>query len=305
MQRSLLPDLFPSSESESDSKGGDNSFLIDGVFSFVKGVGPAREKQLQEMGIRSWDQFPQQGTVLSPSVDAELRRGIDRLRSLMANKRYPEVAELLPSRERWRLYPHLWENLALLDIETDYQGEITVIGVWSPSDGAQLWVRGYNLGDFAKASLPNTVLTFNGTSFDLPIIERTFPGWRPPPIHLDLLYITRQLGERGGLKAIEERFGLRRPDHLDGVAGDDALALWSEFSARGDQQSLRQLLEYNLWDVLQLRRVADISCQRLSQNAGNLWKPPRPFRSEELIDTVRNCVEMVVGQGQKRQSLGF
>lgn len=292
MQGSLFQQLAPAPA----KKEARSTHLVDGVFSFVKGVGSAREKQLVELGIRTWDQFPSQGTVLSPRLDAELREGIVQLRGLMNEGRYREVAELLPSKERWRLYPHLWEDLALLDIETDHSGEITVIGVWSPKKGARLWVRGHNLMDFTKAKLPDTVLTFNGTTFDLPIIESTFSGWKPPPIHLDLLYVTRQLGERGGLKAIEERFGLHRPPHLDGVAGDDALALWGEFSARGDRESLRQLLEYNLWDVLQLRRVADISCQRLSEQAGATWQPPKPFRSDELIDSVRNCVEWVMGK---------
>jgi hypothetical protein len=55
------------------------------------------------------------------------------------------------------------------------------------------------------------LVTFNGAAFDLPILERAFPGWRRPAAHVDLRPVLERLGHRGGLKAIEEQTGLGRP----------------------------------------------------------------------------------------------
>lgn len=52
------------------------------------------------------------------------------------------------------------------------------------------------------------MITFNGGPFDLPFIRRQFPGIKLPPAHIDLRFFLRQLGLRGGLKAIERRLGL-------------------------------------------------------------------------------------------------
>src|SRR5690606_33334035 len=141
-------------------------------------------------------------------------------------RRFADVARALPGRELWRLYPHVADDTCFLDIETDSSGQITVVGIWEPVSGPRVWVRGHNLDEFSNAKLPSTVITFNGASFDLPVLRRSFPLWTPPPIHIDLCPVLRRLGERGGLKAIENRLGLARPDHLQGVGGDDAIRLW-------------------------------------------------------------------------------
>lgn len=270
--------------------------MIDGAFSFVRGIGPSRERQLRRMGIRRWDDVPPAGPVLSPGIDARLRQEIARVRALLDERRFGELHDLLPVRDRWRLFPHVQEEAGYLDIETGLDGRVTVVGVYDPQRGPRLFVRGHNLGAFAEEPLPHTLLTFNGGSFDLPILCRTFPGWTPPPVHLDLCVIFRQLGERGGLKAIEERLGLGRPDHLRGVGGADAVDLWDCFSRTGDAEALRTLLEYNLYDVVQLRSLAEIACERLATAFGGAWSVPRRFhRGDVLLDLTR-CVEAVVAR---------
>ena len=76
------------------------------------------------------------------------------------------------------------------DIETSggYQGmdEITVIGLYDGCD-VHTFVNGSNLDEFEiSISQYDLVITFNGTTFDLPFIRRWFPNISLPPAHIDL-----------------------------------------------------------------------------------------------------------------------
>ena len=274
--------------------------MIDGCFTFVRGVGPSRERELRRSGDRRWADYPEGSVVLGASLDGRVREGIARMRALVEERRWEEVSRRLPNRDRWRLYPHVAAEAHFLDIETTLDGgRVTVVGVYDVAGGPRVYVRGHNLGAFLDEPPATTIVTFNGLAFDVPVLRRTFPGWRPPPVHLDLRFVTRLAGERGGLKAIEERMGLARPEHLRGVNGLDAVLLWDRFQNAGDVPALRRLLEYNLYDVVQMRTVAEIACERLGDKHGTPWAPQRRFlRGDVLLDMTR-CVERVVACAAK------
>ncbi len=273
--------------------------MIDGTFAFVKGIGPARERQLWAKGIACWDDYPAQGTVLSKAVDDQIRTGIERMRTLVSERRFTEIAGLIPVREHWRFFPHVQDHACYLDIETTQDGQVTVIGVYDPVRGPRVYVRGHNLGDFVREPAPLAMITFNGESFDLPILERTFAEWQPPELHLDLRVVLGQLGERGGLKAIEERLGIGRPQHLRGVDGLGAINLWNEFKFRRSSSALRQLLEYNLYDVIQMRSLAELACARLAQRGGRSWQPEHPFLRGDILLDITRTVDAIVSEARR------
>ena len=64
------------------------------------------------------------------------------------------------------------------------------------------------------------------------------------------MYICRQHGLRGGLKAVEKYPGIRRT--TPGMNGRDALYLWDRYEKCGDHQALQMLLDYNREDVINL-----------------------------------------------------
>jgi hypothetical protein len=272
--------------------------VIDGAFSLVRGIGPSRERELYAKNIRRWDDFPATGLVLSKALDGRLREAILHARQLVSERRWLELSLLLPVREHWRLLSLLEGEATYLDIETTADGLVTVIGLWDPRSGPRLYVRGYNLGQFVEESL-SVVVTFNGGSFDLPVLRRTFARWRFRGLHVDLRTVMGQLGERGGLKAIEQRLGIGRPEHLLGVSGADAITLWSAFRRSGAKEPLRRLLEYNLYDVIQLRAVAQIACERLASRTGRVWAPPETFRRGDVLVDVTRCVEAVVSDASR------
>lgn len=276
-----------------------SSTLLGGTFAFVPGIGPARETELRLRGIHTWERFLSDGLVLNAKLDRRIRDGIEEMRALVDERQWTEIARRLPVRERWRLYPALQDDATFLDIETGADGRPCVIGLWSARHGPRLFVRGANLGAFVDEDLGPALVTFNGAAFDVPVLERSFPGWKPPPIHLDLRTYCVAIGERGGLKSIEDRFGLGRPEHLRGVGGADAVSLWETFRRTGDADVLRLLLEYNLYDAVQLRSVAERCCEKLSERFRTPWSPATRFhRGDVLLDLTR-AVDAIVARANE------
>ena len=79
--------------------------------------------------------------------------------------------------------------------------QITTVALY---DGAVIrtYVRGENLDKFpAGVAQYDLLVTFNGRCFDVPFCEAQFPGLRLDQTHIDLRYVLRSLGYRGGLKA--------------------------------------------------------------------------------------------------------
>ena len=160
---------------------------------------------------------------------------------------------------QWRLYDEFKGEAVYLDIETNgYYSGITVVGL---SDGvdAKTFVRGFNLDrsliakELEKYRL---VVTFNGASFDLPVIRRFFNLNISLP-HVYLRFVCQKAGITGGLKMIEKQFGIRRRAEVEGISGEDAVYLWEMWKSTGNRDYLEKLVMYNEEDILNLRPLAE------------------------------------------------
>lgn len=233
-----------------------------------KGVGPSRERELWAKGFTTWDDLPAEGLLLSPLLDGRLRTTVEENRALFARGDLFGLAEKLAPSEHWRFWPHFAERACFLDIETDgFSDKVTSVAVFG-AEGPRAFVRGIDLERFPEeVARYGMVVTFNGASFDLPILRRAFPGIELPPVHVDLRVLFRRLGERGGLKAIEQRLGLERPGAVEGVDGFEAVRLWRRWESRRDRGALLRLVEYNVYDTIQLRPLLDIGYNRMVANA--------------------------------------
>jgi uncharacterized protein YprB with RNaseH-like and TPR domain len=148
---------------------------------------------------------------------------------------------------------------AYLDIETCASGEVTVVGIYREDRGFRQLVGGEitDVAVWEALDGVDTVCTYNGDRFDLPILERrTRIDLRSQFRSLDLLRECRRVGLQGGLKRMEERFGIPRATR--GMNGWDALQLWGRYENTGDQEALRSLLEYNREDVMNLVQLERI-----------------------------------------------
>jgi uncharacterized protein YprB with RNaseH-like and TPR domain len=143
-----------------------------------------------------------------------------------------------------------------LDIETDGGGRIVVVGFYARGSGlVQLVGRDVTPSGLLR-SLPacRRLFTFNGHSFDLPLIRRRLGlDLRLRYQSIDLRHCCARAGWRGGQKAIERRLGIVR--RLPGLDGRDALVFWSRYHEGGDAQALSTLLLYNREDVMNMVKI--------------------------------------------------
>jgi hypothetical protein len=254
--------------------------MIRSTFRMTPGVGPFLESRLWEAGIARWEDFPAApGVALSPALDARVRAAIARARAALDAGDAESLAAMLPRAERWRLYAAFARDAAFLDVETDGEA-VTAIGVLD-RDGPRLFLAGRDLASFPEATRGwKLLVTFNGLSFDVPVLRRAFPGWRAPRAHVDLCRLWRRLGHAGGLKLLEAETGVGRPAHLRGLDGRDAIRLWRAHE-EGDREALRLLAEYNLHDAVNLRTLMDLGYNRMIER---LRLPAAPVRVSERGD---------------------
>ena len=254
--------------------------MLRHTFVHAPGVGYVTEKRI-------WRQAPTWDAYLAEEdkvrIPERLRAGVSRLvreshRRLSArDQRFFDA--WLPTAERWRAYGDFRNEAAYLDIETtglNWSGDlITLVGL---SDGRRFrtYIRGVDLDELASDLRRFKLLvTFNGTHFDLPILRNAFPVL-PPLLHIDLQYPMRRLGYRGGLKRLERRLGLERPDDVKRLTGSDAAKLWRRYE-RGDEDALDALIEYNRQDVENLRPLMDYAYHALKARALGESPPRSPW----------------------------
>ncbi len=231
-----------------------HAWMLKHTFCHLPGVGAAIERRLWDRGVLSWDDFLARGGEPGCGICRTLKVHIEESVSALDSGDFQYFAERLPSKEHWRLFPHLKDRAAYIDIETNgYSGPAGFITAVSLYDGTSVkaYVRGKNLDAFVDDLADyRLIVSYNGRSFDVPFIEREF-GVRLNHAHVDLRYLLRDLGFKGGLKGCEKGFGIERGE-LSGLDGYFAVLLWQDYARKKDQKSLETLLAYNVADVLSL-----------------------------------------------------
>jgi len=239
--------------------------MLERTFVHIQGIGPKTEKHLWRRGIGTWDRFlKRRETVFSEQRDSFVHEELANSLAHRNDIRFFE--ERLASAELWRLYESFQAKAVFLDIETSggYQGfeEITMIGIY---DGrrTETFLNGSNLCEFEKAIASfDLLVTYNGASFDVPFIRRSFPGITLPPAHIDLRPLLGKLGYKGGLKGIERQLGLARDPSIAHLNGYDAVKLWYSYQS-GDVSSLDLLRRYNRADTVNLKPLIEMASEKM------------------------------------------
>ncbi|MEM2916679.1 MAG: ribonuclease H-like domain-containing protein [Candidatus Woesearchaeota archaeon] len=241
--------------------------MLRNTFLFLPKVGLATEQKIWAQGVHDWNSFVEAKSIkgFSAGRKEQANAKIHEFKNELWNENLNYLAKSIPSSEHWRLYDHFRDDAVFLDIETNgYYGSITVVGLFDGND-TKTFIRGYNLDrrlierELQKAKM---IVTFNGSSFDLPVIERFF-GLRLHKPHIDLRHVCSRIGLAGGLKAIEKQRGIKRGDDVEGISGSDAVYLWEQFRATKDTDYLNTLIRYNEEDIVNLRPLADYAVREL------------------------------------------
>ncbi|MBN1544644.1 ribonuclease H-like domain-containing protein [Candidatus Woesearchaeota archaeon] len=234
--------------------------MIRSSFIFLDRISHNTEKGLWQQGITDWDAFIGAKCIsrMSPARKGHYDRNLREAKARLAEHDSSYFCGRLPSSEAWRLYDHFSDDCLFLDIETTgYYGDITVVGMYDGRDVMTL-VRDRSLTKDNMRDILSRykmLVTFNGLSFDIPVINRYFDGVIPDMPHLDLRFPLAKLGFAGGLKRIEGMVGIRRSSETQGLSGEDAVRLWREH-VRGDPRALDLLVEYNTEDIVNLKPLA-------------------------------------------------
>ena len=167
-----------------------------------------------------------------------------------------------PSVHTWRLYSTFRSQTLFLDIEIGrHPSDIILVGLF---DGFNTWtlVKRSTLDKkmfFSLLRPYKLLVTFNGSSFDIPALEKYFGAPILLP-HIDLKHCCATLGLYGGLKEIERRLHLSRPSHLSGSPID----LWRAYHASGDIEYLQLLVAYNEEDIVNLKPLMEYCSRELA-----------------------------------------
>ena len=182
--------------------------MIRNSFIFLERVGNKLEKNIWGNGISDWDSFLKKDSISGLSKSRKLyydRKILEARKQLFdANSSY--FLDILPKSQMWRLYDFFKEDAVFLDIETtglskNYD-DITVFGLYDGLN-TKTMIQGINLNyNELKKELQKykLIVTFNGACFDVPFIEKRYPGLLPKVPNFDVRSLTKQLGLFRGLK---------------------------------------------------------------------------------------------------------
>lgn len=244
--------------------------MLTSTFIHVQGIGYTTERKLWDMGAHDWESYLElhQNIPLAEGKKSLILPCVEESVERLAERDYAYFARVIPPKDHWRAFGEFGGDIAYLDIETtgcNGYDDITVIGLF---DGCEMhsFVKGVNLEEFPKVVGKYKMLaTFFGTGFDLPFIKRTFPKLKLDQLHIDLCFLLRRLGFKGGLKKIEGQFGINRRPEVDGMDGLDAVRLWHEYR-RGSREALDLLLTYNKEDVMNMETLLAYGCKTLENS---------------------------------------
>ncbi len=228
--------------------------LLQKTFIHLPGIGPKMEKRLWDKGFLSWeDLYEKADSLFSPQKALKIKEVLRKSMDFVDNPCF--FYDILPKDERWRLFGAFKDVTCYLDIETYfYDGnrhKISIVGIY---DGKMYrpFIRGINLEEmFFFLNSKKLIVTFGGSTFDIPQLKKNFPHYEIKHAHVDLCPVLQKMGLNGGLKKIEERTGILRPQDVKGLNGYDAVKLWRAYR-RGNKKALLRLIRYNKEDTVNL-----------------------------------------------------
>jgi len=249
--------------------------LITEALLHCAGIGPVRLAQLNELGIRTWTDVLDQQESLPPARGRALAEECTRCLTALDTEDIRYFTNQFAPRDKWRILTHFLDQASFFDIETvglEYDAAITVICCWH--DG-QLhhFVEHENLDEFLLLlDEIKLLVSFNGSSFDVPRILDAFHIPDLPCAHLDMRWTCFHQGETGGLKEIATRAGIARPHDLDSADGELAVQLWFDWQRNQNATARKMLIRYCASDVLLLLMLAHQQAGRTALSHQSLWE---------------------------------
>ncbi|MBI4451678.1 ribonuclease H-like domain-containing protein [Candidatus Woesearchaeota archaeon] len=237
--------------------------MLEESFIFLDGIGSVAEQRLWQQGISGWDSFLSSSRVKGMSSRRKIGYdlALQRFQAALDRQDTAFFSQALQRQQHWRLWEQVKHDAVFLDIETGPYRDVTVVGAYD-GETTRSFVQGRNLERESLSRFLNQyscIVTFNGSSFDLPVLGRAF-NLSFPQVHIDLRHVCRKLGLTGGLKSIEQQRGIKRS--TAGIDGADAPLLWEQWRAGSDEAG-ELLIRYNAEDCENLKPLAEYAIAEL------------------------------------------
>ena len=238
----------------------ENLSVLEQTFLHAPGIGPATEARIKAKGYAHWQSVLEKpgDLPLGAKGSASLLHILDQSRAALQQNNIQFFIDHLATREQWRILATYFDRLSYFDIETSglsYDAYVTCVACYHRGK-VHSFVAGENLDDFLDLlEEVDLLVSFNGSSFDVPFMLRTYHIPEFPCPHIDLRWQCYHQKHRGGLKQIEQALDIRRPTDLQGVDGAEAVWLWYRWRQYKDQRAKDRLLRYCAADVLTLQLV--------------------------------------------------
>ncbi|MBS3117812.1 ribonuclease H-like domain-containing protein [Candidatus Woesearchaeota archaeon] len=235
--------------------------MVRHSFIFLPKIGIKKNNKIKRQ-VKDWNGF----------LNAEKIKGIEKENKKKYDSLIEKAKEHLqkeesrafanwPKREMFRIYDYFKEEAKYLDIEVDQAGKPIMVGIYD-GEKTKTWVKGINwdMSKIAKElSKAKVLVTFNGSAFDLPKLRSEGVVFDGP--HYDLKGACQRIRLKGGLKEIEKKLNLKRPEHLYG----NPVELWKAMHASNDGEYFELLLKYNEEDVINLENIAAYCTKKMKQ----------------------------------------
>ncbi len=245
--------------------------MLQNTFLHIPGIARATEKRLWKSGCHCWEDLlssPSKWSLGSASKTAA-QKHLEKSQHALLNSEHQFFRAGLGMRQAWRAFPDFRKSCVYLDIETDGSSAnvVTMIGIYD-GESYRCLIQGDDLENFRDViSHYSMVITFFGFSYDVPVLQKRFPGLEFDQIHIDLCPMLANLGYRGGLKKIEKELGIQRSAETEGLTGRDAVWLWRKYRTHDDVNSLKRLIAYNKEDCVNLEKLAEHAYEGLKAQA--------------------------------------
>lgn len=175
--------------------------MLVSTFKHLPGIRRDSEAKLWRQGILTLDDLLQNESKqadLFGGSDSPLVAQIKIFRSVIQNRDLEALSTLLNSEDYYRVALAFPDDTIFLDIETTglsrFYDKITLIG-WKFRSKYGAYIRGGDPSEMLSAiERASVVVTYNGTLFDLPFVQKEFPKVQLPPIHVDLRYLAKRVG---------------------------------------------------------------------------------------------------------------
>ncbi len=278
--------------------------MLINTFQHLSGISAKKELELWRSSVITWKDFERSRKnqlALFSSNDSE-NTPLFLSKKALKEENAVFFAQRLARQEYYRIALNFYKHTLFLDIETTglskYYDEITLIG-WSIGREYGVLIQGDSDKAFREAiAKAKTIVTFNGSLFDLPFMRNKIKDLNLPACHVDLRFLAKRVGLSGGQKVIEKEIGLRRPKDLADIEGETAALLWYKYRW-GDKDALKQLISYNHADIEGMKVIFDKVVERLLKE----MQAPTHIRSVHKFSKSKSTIRWSSGKANLKEGI--